>query len=219
MFPVFKFFRALLLLLILSGVSVVEAETTICDTINRILVSGIDPKDPFAATDALILPNAIHCENFIEKEDATYRCDWGLRDEVAVKIRDMSRELKKYHIQILKGYMSREEYEKEKFRINAEMNQLRGGSEEVVSRKHKAQWVELHSALDNCFDSGAIQNGDKYRFGRIIGHVLIGGEYSDITATLTIFWQKERRCGIFLHARELFESGVRLEVKCPKISD
>ena len=219
MFPLLKFYRAFILLLVLSGVVVVEVEATNCDTFNRILISGHDLKNPFAAVDTLILPNALHCEifkgNLIENEYAFYRCDWGLTDEVAERIRDLSREREKIHSKMLKGYISREEYEKEKFRIYARMDKLRGGPEEVVVGKYMAGWAEMFYALKNCFDSGAIQDGDEYRFGRLFG-LTTGGEF-DQSPTLMIYWQKEGSCGIHLHARELFDSGFRLEVTCPSL--
>ena len=87
---------------------------------------------------------------------------------------------------------------------NAKLNQLRDGDKEVIQKKLESQWTKLYPTLDDCFN---LQGANDYRSGSV------AGPFGLEQAPMTLFWQKQDGCGIFLEAPG--ESGFRLEVTCP----
>ena len=63
-------FSSILLVLL---VSVAAQANEVCDAVNKIVTSGLDPKRPFAAVAAFQLPNA-DCETNIDGK--YYSCGW-----------------------------------------------------------------------------------------------------------------------------------------------
>ena len=205
-----------------SGAGV--AAQTVCDTVNRIIASGLEPNRPFAAVDALILPNAVRCGVEIDGDEGYYQCSWGISpeiekevEEIEDEIRDLGREKRRVNLDWARDLISDGEYRSERAeiegkleRLSAEVDRLRGGSEEAVSRKHQREYGSLYSALYDCFTSNAIVGGRAYEFGQSEEEDEHVGSYSEYG------WSKPGGCGVRLcPGWDGFVEGIDLLVYCP----
>ena len=200
------------------------AAQPVCDTVNRILASGLEQNRPFAAVDALILPNAVRCGVEIDGDEGYYECSWGISSEIMDEVEeiedeiwDLGREKHRVMVDWARELISESEYRSERAgiegkleRLSAEIDRLRGGTEGALSRKHQGEYGNLYSALYDCFVSNAIVDGRAYEFrqsGEEDEHV---GSYSEYG------WSKPGGCGVHLSpAWDGFVEGIDLLVYCP----
>ena len=181
------------------------AQQPVCDTVNRIVASGLDKQHPFAAVDALILPNAIECEAYAADDNVggVYRCDWDLSEETLDEISDIRDDIIQAAKDLIDGFTSEAQYRAEESRLDAEIDRLRGGSEAAVQRKHKREFSSLYDAMYTCFQSGQIVDSGAYEYSR---------EKDDDDVEYA--WKKPGGCRVYLGSRAGFYWGLDFWVYC-----
>ena len=205
-----------------SGAGV--AAQPVCDTVNRIIASGLEPNRPFAAVDALILPNALLCGVEIDDEYGYYECSWGISpeiedevEEIEDEIWDLGSEELDFYGDWINGLISESEYRSERAviegkqeRLSAEIDRLRGGIERALARKYQGEYGNLYSAVYGCFDSNAIVDGRAYEFSK-------SGEEDDHVGSYNEYdWSKPGGCSVgLIPSWDGFVGGIILYVGCP----
>ena len=194
---------------------------SVCDVINRIVNSGLD-RHPFAAVDALLLPNAIECKTIVDDSDYStnsYRCRWGLVGSAIDRIERLEDKIFDLDMERLDAIVAAfdrgrhdevERIEREIEQLELEIIGIRGGSKDEAAKTHKKFHSSLYNALYSCFTSGEINDADQYEYSR--SSPLAGPLYEGIRR---YYWEKPGACRIALDPYPI-DDGINLAVECPK---
>ena len=198
----------------------------VCSMLDSIITSGLDANRPFASVDDLIFSTAVTCYVEHDGTQSFYICNWGLGDEKREEMEDLKDEFKdKYDSLGEDRHEALENFdheelaliETERYNLTLEfvsnMTSIIGGSAASFIQKNKLLYSNLIKSLDECFNSGAIQNADEYRFR----------EYHEDH----VYWERLPGCrvaiehegGKYLGSEDEFDrrvfKGVELRVLCP----
>ena len=182
----FCFFPILFVLAISTSAQAIE----VCDAVNKIVKSGLDPKRPFAAIAALQLPGA-ECETSVE--DNEYWCGW-LSDGY-----DNMKDLEDEHKRLLSRWVRARGDRAERSRLRSRMDDIDSelnGLKIQATRNARRSYGMLYTSLYECFDKGLVKGAAQYAFKQ---------KTSKKLRQKSSRWTKRGGCDIFLRERRQSE--------------
>ena len=147
-------FPILLLLAISTSAQAIE----VCEAVNKIVRSGLDPKRPFAAIAAMQLPGA-ECETSIENKE--YWCGW-LADGYGIM-----QELEEEHDRLLSRWARARSDRAERSRLRSRMDDIDrelSGLKKRATRHARQSYGMLYTTLYECFEKGLVESAAQYDF-------------------------------------------------------
>ena len=145
----------------------------VCETVNRILDSGINNR--FAAVAGLYLPNANECRSWASSSDLSayaYECIWG--DKAAI---ERVRELRREHMRLyddMRGELRQDRRDRlissgdldrllrDLEKTYEEGRRTADALDESFSSEAKRESGNLYQAMYGCFQTGAIADATAY---------------------------------------------------------
>ena len=194
------FFLIFFVLAISTSAQAIE----VCDAINKIVKSGLDPKRPFAAIAALQLPGA-ECETNIE--DRNYWCGWTSDGY------DIMHELEGEHERLLSQWVRARGDRAERSRLRSRMDAIDrdlSGLKKHATKSARRSYGMLYTALYECFDKGRIEGAAQYDFKQMTSRRL---------KQKSSRWTRRGGCKILLREGRQSEDSVEqysvaLSVRC-----